>query len=121
MRCFNIENRKEIEEYLYTSCTHDGVFTNAVYDQISKTFTVHIDNPVWNGTEDLVFAGVCMFVSVADYKWGDNEQVNALVMLDSTKEPPGYVKNCEFEDKLCFVWEMFSGNQIFIVCSELRV
>ena len=62
----------------------------------------------------MVFVDVCEFSSIADYKWGDNETINAFVLVTDQESNA-------HKGKLCFVWEMFSGNQIQVVCSELRI
>ena len=104
----------DLKEYLQTSCIHDGQFQQAIYNQITKEFSVHIENAIWNDSIDMVFAGVCEFSSVADYKWGDNETINAFVLITNA-EPNAH------KGKLNLAFEMFSGNQIRIVCSELRI
>ena len=121
MHCFKKENYNEIKKMLRTSCIHDGSFSNAVYDEISKNFTVRIENKIWNGFVDMIFVGISKFLSVADYKWGNNETISCLAVMDGTGELPEAINSHDCTEKLCFVWETFSGNQIFIVCSELIV
>lgn len=113
MRCFRKDDN-ELREYLQASNIHDGQFQQAIYNQITKEFSVHIENPIWNDSVDMVFAGVCEFLSIADYKWGDDETINAFVLI-TDKESNAH------KGKLNFVFEMFSGNQIRVVCSELRI
>ena len=59
MRCFKVENYTEIKEFLRTSCIHDSSFSYAAYDQISKNFTVKIENRIWNDSVvDMTFVGI---------------------------------------------------------------
>lgn len=113
MRFFHNDNN-ELKEYLQIRYIHDGQFRHAIYNQITKEFSVHIENVIWNDSIDMVFTGVCEFSSIADYKWGDDETINAFVLI-TDKETNIHT------GKLHFVFEMFSGNQIRVVCSELQI
>lgn len=113
MRYFR-EDNNELRAYLQTRQIHDGQFQHAVYNQITKEFSVHIENDIWNDSIDMVFVDVSEFSSIADYKWSTNERINAFVLVT-------YNDSNEHKKKLCFEWEMFSGNEIRVVCSELRI
>ena len=121
MRSFGIKDYNELSDFLQTRYIHDGFFQYAAYDQITKEFTVHIENDVWNDSLDMVFVDVCDFISVSDYKWSDDETINCLVLLNDSKAWPEYIDSRNHKDKLCFVWEMISGNQIIISCAKLRI
>ena len=110
MRCFR-EGNNELIEYLRSSNTHDGQFQYAMYNQITKEFSVHVENTIWNDSIDMLFIDICEFSSVADFKWGNNESINAFALITDNVH----------KGKLHFVFELFSGNQIHIICSELRI
>ena len=118
---FKVNNNNEIKSFLQKSYIHDGSFLHAAYDQITKKFVVKIENRIWNDTINMEFAGVSKFLSDSDYKWGDDETINCLIVMDGTSELPKSINICDCTEKLCFIWELFSGNQIIIVCSELIV
>ncbi len=118
---FRHENIEELQSFLQTCNIHDGAFLRAVYDQSTKEFDVTIENIVWNDSVDMVFCGIRKFVAIADFKWGEDETIICLASLNGKEKLPDCINASDCEDMLCFVWEMLSGNCIYIVCSELRI
>ncbi len=121
MSCFTVENIEQLREFLWRSNIHDGMFIQSKYNQFSKTFTVHIENRVWNDTLNMVFSGIQKIFTVSDDVWGTNETIGCLVEIGSEKNLPFEINDSDKKNHLCFVWEMLSGNQIYIVCKMLEV
>lgn len=121
MLYFNIENFNELNVFLQNKHIHDGYFQYAVFSQTNKEFNVNIVNDVWNDSLHMIFIDVCYFVSVCDYKWSDNETINCFVAIDGVEELPSFLDVDDHKDKLCFMWEMFSGNKLYIVCSGMKI
>ena len=121
MYCFGAEKQNELKKFLQERHIHDGYFVHATYNHLVKQFVVRIENRVWNDSLEMAFLNVCKFVSVADYKWGDNETVNCFVVIDESEKLPEFEDIYNRKNQLCFVWEMFSGNRIFIACSTMQI
>ena len=120
MCCFRFKNLEKLKEYLQSCNIHDGFFRYATYDKTTDSFFVHIENSVWNDFLDIEFAEICKFISISENKWGEDETVNCLIVINEMEDVPVDIKPHDYKEKLCFAWEMFSGNQIYIVCSEVK-
>lgn len=118
---FSADNYNELNAFLQERYIHDGCFQHATFSQTEKTFSVKVVNHIWNDSLCMTFVDVCQFLSIADYKWSDDETINSFVALDSNEKLHRVFGTNIRNDKLYFVWEMFSGNEIYIACSELKI
>ena len=121
MYSFTPENAEELRSFLQKCNIHDGVFRTAIYDQCAKRFNVSVENIVWNDSVDMAFCGIRKFITISDYKWGKDETIIDLAVLNGKEKLPECIDTTDCKDMLCFVWEMLSGNCIHIVCSQLRM
>ena len=122
MYYFKSGQSKKAKAFLRScSMIHDGEFQQAIYNQKQKKFTVHVSNMFFNSAISMVFGNIRQFVCISDYMWGKDESINCLAVIDNPKDLPDFMHVAEGEDDLCFVWEMFSGNLIYIVCTELQI
>ena len=121
MGYFTVKNIEALRQFLRESEIHDGEFTQAQYDQRNKTFDVHIENTVWNASVAMKLSGIEKFVAVSDFAWGNNEAIIGLAELSGEEALPPEIKDSDRKEILCFLWEMFSGNRLYIVCKSLEV
>lgn len=121
MESFTINTIKELKEFLWESNIHDGLFTRANFDQISKTFTAHIENHIWNDSFFMVFSGIQKIIVISDFAWGTDETICCLTEIHCEGKCPFEINDSDKNNNLCFVWEMLSGNRIYIVCKMLEV
>lgn len=120
VRHFSLHNIDELKQFLLTSNIHDGYFDHAIFDEIKKEYFVCVKNAVWNGSIKMSFCGVDKFVSDNSAMWSSNENINGLAIIDNAHKLPVYINADDCIGKMCFVWEMFSGRLVYIVCSEMR-
>lgn len=121
MFLFSAENYNELNAFLQKRYIHDGCFKYATFSQTEKTFHVNIVNDIWNDSLCMSFVDIYQFVSITTYEWSNNETINAFIALDSKEKLPEVFGTNIKKGMLYFVWEMFSGNRIYIACAELKI
>lgn len=112
-----------LKNFLKQCNIHDGVFKEIVYDYNKKHVSVQIGNPGWGANSSIVFSDVKFFLCTADNPWGDDGSIIGLALVDHM--PEMFDKQTKLsvctDDCMLFVFEMFSGNKIFISCKELQI
>lgn len=121
MYCFTTKELKELKAFLRESNIHDGLFDQASFNQVDKTFTAHIENHIWNASFSMIFSGIRKFVATSDFAWGTDETICDLIEIHDEESCPAEIDYNDKNSNLCFVWEMLSGNRMYIVCKELKV
>ena len=120
MLSFDINTTVALKSFLENCNFHDGFFRYAKYDQVLKQFSVCVDNTIWGGSVSMLFCEVQKLICISDYKWSKDETILGCCIIESDdKQILPYIDTND-QDNLCILFEMLSGNCIYIVCSELK-
>lgn len=121
MDVYTKENAKELVHYLRASFFHDASFAELSYSKEHKNLTVQLVNDIYNKTICLMCKGVHIFLSIDSDRWGKDETILGLTVADDyllfSTFLLQYELNIDNSIHLCF--QMFSGNEIHIVCEEV--
>ncbi len=118
MERFNCTNKKELDNFLYYSKTHDGVFKQICYDPMQKQMEVSIKNDCWGGGLNITFVNIKRVLFVNDNKWGNNEEILSLTIEDDKELLKDYT-DFDMNNYIYLVFQMFSGNEIHILSEEV--
>lgn len=101
---------------------HDATYRDFQYCNVEKMIMIHLHNPCYKfASVGLRFCGVKLLVSLANDPWGTfDETINTLWLEEDTTLPRTLLsgEGGNVDDMLYFVFEMFSGNKIYILCDE---
>ena len=122
MLIFDKTKTKELKEFLYKSCVHDAVIKTIQYDIEEDQLKIELFNSSFNIKMDFTFCGIENTFSAKSNLFGSRETVNALVVEEFSylqKYIPNY--DLDNKDSIYLLFEMFSGDQLHIVCKKVIV
>ncbi len=125
MSYFSMKEKTELVRYLRSVVSiHDADLRQIWYDPSEKTLKIVLYNSIYKSEVRMQFYGVCLFLSTGFDPWGmTNQTVSVLVLeeediliAETFKQFHQSVSN-----KLHFLFELFSGNQIHIVAENIAI
>lgn len=124
MTIYDIKTLKELDDYLRygPARTHDALFEKICIDKKNKSVSITLYEPYESVQTDIFLKNVCLFFSIETDSWGtDDESIYSFVAVDSLIGIENIVKeaNLNTERLLHLIFEMFSGNEIHILCEEI--
>lgn len=123
---FDNNRLDELKLFLRTIPAHDAEFDSIKYDKLGKKVIINIHNPIPNdplciGKSNMMieFNKVSLFLSLDTDKWGSDDTILILTLEDDYELIKKIVSDDIISDKhLYFIFQMFSGNEIHILCKE---
>ena len=114
-----LNNPLNIQHQLKNIPVHDASFKSINYNYEDKTIEIVLDNHYENKIIYYLFKGIKVFLSSAFEPWGDNAmEINAFVFLKEAEVLKPLIENIDTSNLLHFEFEMFTGNQIHILCED---
>ena len=113
----------DLKNCLYYSNIHDAIIEGFEYDRAGKRLTIEAVNPIHDVGIDFVFVDVKVLLSISGSELGSCETVLSLTV----EEDYSCLKNCmqvcddSVGDSLYLLFQMFNGDEIHIVSSEVLV
>ena len=121
---FKVENVKELKAFLYDSCFHDATFKNIDYDYASGKLMIEAFNCFFNCKWKLDFSEIeTIFVTKGNWLLDRSEEISSLTVEDDFSYLKEYVPKFDktIDEFLYLVFQMFTGDEIHIVCKEVAV
>lgn len=121
MKVYNIDNKRELTEYLSSIPVHDAYFKTISYNKPEKKFSIELYNDITDTRIKIVFSQVKFLFSIDSDRWGVNESISSLTLESDFSQ---FIKIFEqykikVTNELYFLFQMFSGNEIYIICKEV--
>ena len=126
MQKFDINNVKELKEFLYHGIWgHDAKIKSFNYDVAENTIKIELHNQYVKTYVVITFRGIELILKINGRERWDfeaPEMVNTLIVQDTFSDLCEYLPNHsgEFDGFLYFMFEMFSLDQIHIVAKEVE-
>lgn len=123
MPCFHRLETEQTISFLRASSIHDSRFEKIQIDNERRFLKTTTFNPIDKVKMEMVFSDVILLLSINDNKWGEDASIIDLTI----NEDYSFAENLLPEqhalknDYFHFVFQMFSGNEIHILSSELVV
>lgn len=114
---------KELKDYLYQSNIHDARMKDSCYDRGKKMLSINVINPIHNVKMKFIFCDVKAMLSISGNELGSSETVNCLIV----EEDFSFMQNSlseydmNFDESLYLLLQMFSGDELHVVCGEVVV
>lgn len=123
MKHFGKLQIEELKAQLFVSDIHDSVFEGIAYDVENKTAMVRTANLITNTKTKIVFKHIQLLVCVNDDKWGNNQAISSLTIEpDLTREKIWRTfSNSDCSECLFLTFQLFSGNEINIICEDVLI
>lgn len=121
---FKVENVIKLKEFLYDPCFHDASLKNINYEYTSDNLIIEAFNPFFNCKIKFDFTGIdTVFATKGNWFYSNSVEINSLTVEEDfsylQKNVPQFDKT--IDEFLYFVFQMFSGDEIHIVCKEVTV
>ena len=120
---FSKDNIQEIKALLYRSCIHDAKLVSIYYDAKEKTLKIITVNPIFNVGINFIFSGVTIFFATKGHDYGDCNTILSLTVENDFSYLPNDILKYQdnIKDVLYLVFQMFSGDELHIVCKEVII
>ena len=124
MSQFATKNVKDLKDFLCNTCFHDAKLENIKYNYLSDNLTVEAFNPIFDCKLKLDFSGIeTVFATKGNWLYGNSEEISSLTVEDDFSYIQKYIPefNKSVNEFLYLVFQMFSGDEIHIVCKRIYV
>lgn len=120
---FNKDHIKDLQDFLYHSDIHDAYLECCNYEWHENRLKINVINKIFNVKIFLVFYNVDMFLTVGGNEFGSRETIISLTVEEDFSYLQNYLlKQSEYmEDSLYLLFQMFSGDELHIVSSDVSV
>jgi len=120
MQKFDMFHIKELKEFLYNSDTHDAILQNIQYDRDTRTLYVET---FYRKKTFFTFHNVKFILSISGNWIGSCKEINSLTVEEDASyiQPFNQNYNIDLSHSLYLIFQMFSGDEIHVICDELYV
>ncbi len=130
MPIFDKNKIKELKDFLYNSCFHDAKLESFAHKSGEDTIEIELFNPIYNEKITLAFYNIEIVLAIKGKAYGSretmissHETIISLTAEDNFAYLQNYLPNQSegIEESLYILFQMFSGDELHIVASEVCV